>query len=72
MKINCNDLSDKELAQLCIKYEIIQQHAFKNHTRKEVILKIEEWGKLKIDKYKSRSLNYVQSRQRRMFTQGAT
>ena len=54
MELNCKDLNDKELAQLCIKYDIILSQDFKYLTRKQVIQKIETWTSQKVSKYKSR------------------
>ena len=86
MELNCKDLNDKELAQLCIKYDIILPQDFKYITRGQVIQKIERWTSQKVSKYKSRprsnsnpnikSITIPQGqtqvqRQRRMSTQGA-
>ena len=35
MDINLKKLSDKEIAEICIKYNIIQANELKNYTRKK-------------------------------------
>jgi len=54
MELHCKDLTDKELADLCIKYDIILPADFHRITRTQVIQKIETWSKEKVRKYKSR------------------
>ena len=41
MDINITKLSDKEIANICLKYNIIQSNEFKNHTREQVINEIQ-------------------------------
>ena len=53
MNINLSKLEDKELAQLCIKHDIIEVSKLGNYTRKQVIVCIETWCKQKQAKYKS-------------------
>ena len=54
MNINLSKLSDKEIAQLCIKHDIIETSQLRNCTRKHVIAEIEKWCIAKKEKYKSR------------------
>ena len=54
MNINLSKLEDKELAQLCVKHDIIEVSKLRNYTRKQVIICIEGWCKEKQAKYKSR------------------
>ena len=54
MDLNLSKISDKEIAQVCIKYDIISMNELQNHTRKEVLTKINSWCKMKQSKYKSR------------------
>ena len=54
MNINLSKLSDKELAQLCIKHDIIEVSKLRECTRKQVNGRVEEWCKQKQEKYKSR------------------
>jgi hypothetical protein len=54
MNINLSKLEDKELAQLCVKHDIIEVSKLGNYTRKQVIVCIEQWCKAKQEKYKSR------------------
>ena len=56
MNINLSKLTDKELAQLCIKHDIIEVSKLRNCTRKQVTIEIETWCKAKQEKYKSRRL----------------
>ena len=43
MDINITKLSDKEIAGICIKYNIIQSNELKNYTRDRVINEIQNW-----------------------------
>ena len=54
MNINLSKLSDREIAQLCIKHDIIETSQLRNCTRKQVIAEIEKWCIAKKEKYKSR------------------
>ena len=54
MNINLSKLSDREIAQLCIKHDIIETSQLRNSTRKQVIGEIEKWCIAKKEKYKSR------------------
>ena len=54
MNINLSKLSDKELAQLCIKHDIIEVSRLRECTRKQVTMCVEQWCKQKQEKYKSR------------------
>ena len=54
MNINLSKLSDNELAQLCIKHDIIETSHLRNCTRKQVVSEIEKWCIIKQEKYKSR------------------
>ena len=54
MNINLSKLEDKELAQLCVKHDIIEVSKLGEYTRKQVIVCIERWCKAKQEKYKSR------------------
>ena len=54
MDINLSKLSDKEIAMVCIKYDIIHRNELRNHSRNEVLTKINYWCKEKQTKYKSR------------------
>ena len=54
MNINLSKLSDKELAQLCIKHDIIEVSKLRECTRKQVNERVEQWCKQKQEKYKSR------------------
>ena len=60
MNINISKLSDKELAQLCVKHDIIQVSKLGDYTRKKVIICIEEWCKKKQEKYKSKRPRFFQ------------
>ena len=49
MDINITKLSDREIAGICLKYNIIQSNELKNHTREQVIHEIQnrlEWTPL--------------------------
>lgn len=54
MDINITNLSDKEIAQICIKYNIIQLNELKNYTRETVISEIQKWCVYKKQSYKQR------------------
>lgn len=54
MDINITNLSDKEIAQICIKYNIIQTNELKNYTRETVINEIQKWCVYKKQSYKQR------------------
>ena len=47
MDINITKLSDKEIADICIKYNIIQSNELRNHTRNQVIEEINKWVQYK-------------------------
>ena len=55
MDINLKKLSDKEIAQICIKYDIIQPNEFKNYTRDKVLDEINKWCTYKKQSYRQRS-----------------
>ena len=54
MDINITKLSDKEIAGICIKYNIIQSNELMNYTRENVIQEIDKWCKYKKRSYKDR------------------
>ena len=54
MDINITKLSDKEIASICIKYDIIQSSDLQNHTREQVISEIQTWCKYKKETYRQR------------------
>ena len=54
MDINITKLSDKEIADICIKYNIIQSNELQNHTRNQVIGEIQKWVQYKKENYKQR------------------
>lgn len=54
MDINITKLSDKEIADICIKYNIIQTNELRNHTRNQVIGEIQKWVQYKKQAYKQR------------------
>ena len=54
MDINITKLSDKEIADICIKYNIIQSNELRNHTRNQVIGEIQKWVQYKKQSYKQR------------------
>ena len=54
MDINITKLSDKEIANICMKYNIIQPDEFKNHTRNQVIGEINKWVQYKKQSYRQR------------------
>ena len=57
MDINITKLSDKEIAGICIKYNIIQTNELKNYTRDHVIQEIDKWCKYKKESYRQRSMS---------------
>ena len=54
MDINITKLSDREIAGICLKYNIIQSNELKNHTREQVIHEIQKWVDYKKTSYKQR------------------
>ena len=54
MDINITKLSDKEIAQICIKYNIIQPNELQNHTRDQVVSEIQKWCQYKKQTYRQR------------------
>jgi len=54
MDINITKLSDKEIADICIKYNIIQSNELVNHTRENVIQEIQKWCDYKKNSYRER------------------
>ena len=54
MDINITKLSDKEIAQICIKYNIIQPNELQNHTRDQVVGEIQKWCQYKKQTYRQR------------------
>jgi hypothetical protein len=54
MNINLAKCSDRELAQVCVKYNIIQANELRNYTREKVVVEITHWCKYKQDTYKQR------------------
>jgi len=54
MDINITKLSDKEIASICLKYNIIQSNELQNHTREQVIHEIKKWVDYKKTTYKQR------------------
>jgi len=54
MDINITKLSDKEIADICIKYNIIQSNELENHTREKVIHEIQKWCDYKKNSYRER------------------
>ena len=47
MDINITQLSDKEISDICIKYNIIQSSELQNHTRQQVVGEIKKWVQYK-------------------------
>ena len=45
---------DKEISDICIKYNIIQSKELRNHTRNQVIGEIQKWVQYKKENYKQR------------------
>jgi hypothetical protein len=54
MDININHLTDKEIATICMKYNIINKNDLQNLTRVKAIQEINKWCKFKEEKYKQR------------------
>ena len=54
MDINITKLSDKEIAGICFKYNIIQPNELKNYTRENVITEIQKWCEYKKKNYRER------------------
>ena len=54
MDINITKLSDREIAGICIKYNIIQSNELKNYTRDHVINEIQQWCQYKKQAYHQR------------------
>lgn len=54
MNLNLAKCSDRELAQVCVKYNIIQANELRNYTRDKVIVEITRWCKYKQETYKQR------------------
>ena len=54
MDINITKLSDKEIAAICLKYNIIQSSELRNHTRDQVICEIQRWVQYKKNTYRQR------------------
>ena len=54
MDINITKLSDKEIAGICLKYNIIQVNEFKNYTREQVVNEIQKWVQYKKNTYRQR------------------
>ena len=55
MDINITKLSDKEIAGICVKYNIIQPNELRNYTRDSVIQEIQKWCHYKTESYRQRS-----------------
>ena len=55
MDINITKLSDKEIAGICVKYNIIQPNELRNYTRANVIQEIQKWCHYKKESYRKRS-----------------
>ena len=54
MDINITKLSDKEIAEICIKYNIIQSNELQKNTREQVITEIQKWVQYKKSNYRQR------------------
>jgi len=54
MDINITQLSDKEISDICIKYNIIQSSELQNHTRQQVVGEIQKWVQYKKETYRQR------------------
>jgi len=54
MDINITKLSDKEIADICIKYNIIQPNELQNYTRDRVVNEIQTWCQYKKQTYRQR------------------
>ena len=61
MNINLSKLGDKELAQLCIKHNIIPQSELSKYTKDQVIQTVEKWLALKKQKYQSKANPNIKS-----------
>ena len=57
MDINLATLSDKEIAGICVKYNIIQANELQNYTRDKVIHEISQWCTQKKETYRKRSMS---------------
>ena len=72
MDINITKLSDKEIADICIKYNIIQANELKNYTRDHVVQEIHKWCKYKKESYRQRSMsspNIMATEQKKIINQ---
>ena len=72
MDINITKLSDKEIAGICIKYNIIQANELKNYTRDHVVQEIHKWCKYKKESYRQRSMsspNIMATEQKKIINQ---
>jgi len=71
MSIDISKLDNKQLAMLCIKHNIISKENLSNHTKEQVIQKVEHWCAQKKQKYQGQKKavtvneNKPQGRQRR-------
>tara|TARA_Y100000817_G_scaffold306736_1_gene292266 strand:- start:362 stop:1906 length:1545 start_codon:yes stop_codon:yes gene_type:complete len=54
MDINITHLTDKEITEICIKYNIIQLNELKDYTRNNVIQEIQKWCEYKKETYRER------------------
>ena len=54
MDINITKLSDKEIREICMKYDIIQASELQNHTRQQVVTEIQKWVQYKKETYRQR------------------
>ena len=54
MNINITKLSDKEISDICIKYNIIQSNELNKYTRNQVIGEIDKWVQYKKQTYRQR------------------
>ena len=74
MDINITKLSDKEIANICIKYDIIQSSELQNHTRQQVVGEIQKWVQYKKETYRQRrhsSPNISMNNQTRVINQSS-
>ena len=55
MNINISKLSDSEIANICVKYNIIQSNELNKYTRTQVLTEINTWCKYKKQNYRQRS-----------------
>ena len=62
MNLNLAKCSDRELAQVCVKYNIIQANELRNYTRETVVVEITKWSKYKQERYKQRKRSIRTSR----------